>query len=62
MSHLQPPHHCLQMGLNVPMPNWEEIKLGSHPVPLSNKACDLRQVILTLMTFLVSLLVLLGSS
>jgi hypothetical protein len=50
------------MGLNVPVPNWEEIKLGSHPVPLSNKACDLRQVILTLMTFLVSLLVLLGSS
>jgi hypothetical protein len=49
------------MGLKVPVPNFEEIKLDSHPVHLSNKACDPRQVILPLMPFLIPLPVLLGA-
>jgi hypothetical protein len=62
LSHQQPAYHYLHIGLNVPVPNFKEIKLGSLLVSLSNKACDLRQVILTFMPFLVSLLVRLGAS
>jgi hypothetical protein len=60
LSHQQCAYHYLHMGLNVPVPNFEEIKLNSLLVPLSNKACDLR--LLTFMPFLISLLVRLGAS
>jgi hypothetical protein len=61
LPHQQHAHHYLHMGLNVPVPNFEEIKLGSLTVSLSNKACDLRQVDFSFMPFLVSLLVRLGA-